>query len=139
MKQTISRTNYMNDIALLANTPTQAKSLLHSLKQAAGDIGCYMNEHKTKKICFNKKWDLSTLNGRSLTLVDKFTYLGSSILFTENVISMQLAWTTVYRLSIIWKANLPDKIKRNFSKQQLCQFYYMDAPHGRWSSVERKS
>ena len=30
--QTITDTDYSNDIALLANTPTQAKTLLHSLQ-----------------------------------------------------------------------------------------------------------
>ena len=30
-----------NDLALLTNTPTQAKSLLHSLDQAARGIGFY--------------------------------------------------------------------------------------------------
>ena len=30
-----------DDLALLTNTPTQAKSLLHSLEQAARGIGLY--------------------------------------------------------------------------------------------------
>ena len=37
--QTITDADYANDIPLLANTPAQAKSLLHSLEQAAGGIG----------------------------------------------------------------------------------------------------
>ena len=44
---------YTDDIALLANTPTQAKSLLHNLEQAAGGIGLHMNIDKTEYLCFN--------------------------------------------------------------------------------------
>ena len=37
--QTITDADYADDIALLANTPAQAESLLHSLERAAGGIG----------------------------------------------------------------------------------------------------
>ena len=33
--------NYTNDIALIANTPTKAESLLHGLEWAAGGIGLH--------------------------------------------------------------------------------------------------
>ena len=41
LAETITDTNYANDIALLANSPTQVKSQLHSLEQAAGDISLH--------------------------------------------------------------------------------------------------
>ena len=37
-----------DDPILVKNTPVQAKSLLHSLKQSAGGIGFYVNANKTK-------------------------------------------------------------------------------------------
>ena len=46
--QTIMDVDYANDIALLANTPAQAESLLHSLEQAAGTIGLHVNADKTE-------------------------------------------------------------------------------------------
>ena len=57
-----------------------------------------------------------TLDGTSLKLVDKFTYLGSSISSTEKDIDTWLtkAWTAIDRFSIIWKSNLTDKMKRSF-------------------------
>ena len=60
--------------------------------------------------------DISTLDGTPLKLVDKFTYLGSSISSTEKDIDTQLtkAWTAVNRLSIIWKSDLTDKMKGSF-------------------------
>ena len=55
-----------------------------------------------------------TLDGTSLKLVDKFTYLGSSFSSTEKDIDTRLtkAWTAIDRLSIIWKSDLTDKMKR---------------------------
>ena len=111
--QTITYTDYTNDIALLANTPTQAKTLPHSLEQAAASIDFHVNADKTEYICFNQRGDISTLNGNSLKLVVKFTYLVSSVSSTETDINMQLAkaWTAIDRLSVIWKSDLTDKIK----------------------------
>ena len=114
--KTITDADYADDIALLANTPNQAETLLHSLERAAAGIGLHVNAHKTEFMCFNQKGDISTLDGTSLKLVDKFTYLGSSISSTEKDIDTRVtkAWTAIDRLSIIWKSNLTDKMKRNF-------------------------
>ena len=62
-------------------------------------------------MCYNQTGVIS-----SLKLVDKFTYLGSSVSSTEKDIDTQLtkAWTAIYRLSIIWKSDLTDKMKRCF-------------------------
>ena len=84
---TITDANYADDIALLANAPTQAKTLLHSLEQAAAGIGLHVNAHKTEYVWFNQRGDISTLNGSSLKLVDKFTYLRSSVSSTETDIN----------------------------------------------------
>ena len=89
--QTITDTDYANDIALLANAPTQAETLLHSLEWAAAGIDLQVNAGKTKCICFNQRSDISTLNGSSLKLVDNFTYLGSSVSSTKTDINMRLA------------------------------------------------
>ena len=114
--KTITDADHADDIALLANTPNQAETLLHSLEWAAAGIGLHVNAHKTEFMCFNQKGDISTLDGTSLKLVDKFTYLGGSVSSTEKNIDTQLtkAWTAIDRLSIIWKSNLTDKMKRNF-------------------------
>ena len=68
--------DYADDIAILANTPDQAETLLHSLERAAVIIGLYVNAHKTEYMCYNQTGDISTLEGTPLKLVDKFTYLG---------------------------------------------------------------
>ena len=90
--------------------------LLHSLEGATAGIGLYVNAHKTEYMCYNQTGDISTLDGTPLKLVDKFTYLGSSVASTEKDINTRLtkAWTAINRLSIIWKLDLTDKIKRSF-------------------------
>ena len=93
-------------------------------------IGLHVNADKMEYMCFNQRGDISTLNGSSLKLLDKFTYLGSSISSKETDINTQLAkaWTAIDRLSVIWKSDLTDKIKHSFfSKQWSCWYYYMDA------------
>ena len=111
--KTITDADYADDIAILANTPDQAETLLHSLERAAAGIGLYVNAHKTEYMCYNQTGDISTLDGTPLKLVDKFTYLGSSVTSTEKDIDTRLtkAWTAINRLSIIWKSDLTDKIK----------------------------
>ena len=67
-------------------------------------------------MCFNQRGDVPTLNGSSLKLVDNFTYLESSVSSTEKDINTRLAkaWAVIDRLSVIWKSDLADKIKRSF-------------------------
>ena len=84
--KTITDANNADDIALLANPPNQAETLLHSLERAATGIGLHVNAHKTEFLCFNQKGEISTLDGTSLKLVDKFTYLRRSVESTEKYI-----------------------------------------------------
>ena len=93
-----------------------AETLLHSLERAAAGIGLHVNAHKTEYMCFNQIGDISTQNGSSLKLVNKFTYLGSSVSSTETDIDMLLAkaWTAINTLSVIWKSDLTDKMKHSF-------------------------
>ena len=114
--QTITDSNYADDIALLANTPAQAETQIHSLEWEAAGIGLHVNAHKTEYMCFNQRGDISTQNGSSLKLVIKFTYPGSSVSSTEIDINTRLAkaWTGIDRLSVIWKSDLIDKMKGSF-------------------------
>ena len=90
--------------------------LLHSLERAAAGICLHVNAHITEYMCFNQTGDISTLEGTSLKLVDKFTYIGSSISSTEKDIDTRLtkAWTAIDKPLIKWKPNLTDKMKRSF-------------------------
>ena len=54
----ITDADYVGDMVLLTNTPAQAKTMLHSLEQAAAGIGLHVNADKTEYMCFNQstKW-----------------------------------------------------------------------------------
>ena len=86
------------------------------VERAAAGIGLHVNAHKTENMCFNWTGVISTLGGSSLKLVDKFTYLRSSVSSSEKDIDTRLAkaWTDINRLSVIWKSDLTDKMKRSF-------------------------
>ena len=93
--------------------------LLHTINlfaRVATGIGLHVNAHKTEYMCYNQTCDIATLDGTPLRLVDKFTYLGSSVSSTEKDIDTRLtkAWTAIDRLSTIWKSDLTDKIKKQF-------------------------
>ena len=101
--KTITDAYYADDIAILANAPDQAETLMYSLERAAAGIGLYVNAHKTEYMCYNQTGDISTLEETPLKLVDKFTYLGSSVESSEKDIETRLtkAWAPINRLSII--------------------------------------
>ena len=92
--------------------PTAARSRLCSRVSAWAS----MSIHTRRNMCFNWRGDISTLNSSSLKLVDTFTYLGSSVSSTETDINARLAkaWTAFHSLSVIWKSDLTDKMKRSF-------------------------
>ena len=93
-----------------------AVRVLYSLERSATGIGLHVNAHKTEYMCYNQIGDISTLDGTPLKLVDKFTYIGSSVSSTEKDIDTQLtkSWTAINRLSIIWKSDLTNKMKCSF-------------------------
>ena len=65
---------------------------------------------------YNQTGEISTQEGTSLKLVDKFTYQGSSASSTEKDIDTRLtkALTAINKLSIIWKSDLTDEMKCSF-------------------------
>ena len=97
-------TDYADDIKILANTPVQAKTLLHTREQAVAGIGHHVNAHRTEYMCFNQTGNISTLG--------KFTSVSSN----KKDIDMQLtkALTAIDKLLVIWKSDLTDKRKRSF-------------------------
>ena len=60
--KTITDADYANDIAIRANTPNQAETLLHSLERAAAGIDLHVNAHKTEYMCYNQTGEISTLD-----------------------------------------------------------------------------
>ena len=77
-------TDYTDDIAIPANARARVETLLHHLERAAAGIGLHVNACKREYMRFNQTGDISTLGGSSLKLIDKFTYLGSSVSSIEK-------------------------------------------------------
>ena len=119
--------NDADDIAILANTPNQAETLLHSLERAAAGIGLHVNALKMEYMCYNQTGDISTLDGTPLKIVDKFTYLGSSVSSTEKDIETRL--TIGYRS--YGNQTWPIKWNAVSSRQRSYRYCYMDALLGR--------
>ena len=82
---------------------------------------------------FNQRGDISTLNGSSLKLVDKYTYLGSSVSSAETDSNTRLAkaCAVINRLSVIWKQTWLIKWNAISFKQRRVDIavwiHYMDA------------
>ena len=136
----ITDTDYADDIALLANAPVQAETLLRSQERVASVIGLHVNACKMDYMCFNQTGEISTLDCDTLKLVDRFTYLGSSVSSTKIDIDTQQAkaWTAIDKLSVICKSDLTIKWNAFSSKQRSCQYCYMDALHGCYQREWRK-
>ena len=100
--QTITDMDYADDKALRANKPTQAETLLHRLEWAVVGIGVHVNVDKIEYMCFNQRGNTSILNGSSLKLVDKFTYLESSVSSTKKNVNTRLlkAWTAISHMEV---------------------------------------
>ena len=102
--------------ALLANSVAQPETLLHSLEWVAA--GLHVNSHKTEYMCFNHTGDIPTLNSSSRKLVNWFNLLRKQCLINRERHQQATSkeWTAIDRLSVIWKSDLTDKIKRCFLK-----------------------
>ena len=90
--------------------------MLHSLEEAAKNIGLYVNSGKTEFMSFKKKRNISTRNGKPLKPVEQFTYLGGNISSTDSDVNTRIAkaWSATNKVSVIWRSDLPGKLKRQF-------------------------
>ena len=70
--KTKTDSDYADDPTLLANSPSQAESLLHSLEQAVEEIDLLMNANKTEFMSFKLEGTISTLSCKPIKLVDQF-------------------------------------------------------------------
>ena len=113
-------------IYIMANALAETETLLHSVERAAAGIGHHVNAHKTEYMCFNQTGDISTQGGSSLKLVDKFTYLGSSVASIEKDIDTRLAkaWTASDSYRSYGSQTWPIKWNAVSSRQRSCRYYY---------------
>ena len=102
--------DYTDDLALLANTPGKAKTLLYSLEQAAKSISLNMKTNKTGSMCL--KYFHLTLQVYELTW--PITYLGSIISSTKSDVNMRSVKALITNdKSIIGRSDHSDRIRRH--------------------------
>ena len=89
----------------------------------------------------HQRGNISTLSGSSLKVVDKFTYLGSSVSSSKTDINTWLtkAWTAIDSLSVKWKSDLTDKMKRSFLQAVVVSILQLGIPYvdANWTYREK--
>ena len=62
-------------------------------------------------MCFEQEGAISILSGKTLKVVDQFTYLGIDISSTESDVNIGIAKvrTSMDTLTVIWKSDLSEK------------------------------
>ena len=100
--------DYADDLAVTADTITNATVLLHNLENAANEVELYVNASKAKFIGFNQQGSIQTVPGESIELVESFIYLGSEINSTKKDMEILIAkaWTALNKMDTIWKSAL---------------------------------
>ena len=118
----ITDTDFADDISLISSSLQNAQDLLTSLEKAANCVGLYLNESKTEYMINSRTVDTSfnmrTLNGYILKLVNDYKYLGSFISSSEKDFKTRkgMAWSACNDLHKIWVSDLNNKIKINIFK-----------------------
>ena len=139
----MTNSDYANDLEQLANTPSQAESMLQFLDQLEGCISLYVNANKTEIMRFKPETNVFILSGKPWKLGNQFTYVTGNISSTEIDVNkcIRKVWTAIGRLSILWKSDPSDEIKREFfqavSVSTVVLMYHLDSneTHGekaRW-------
>ena len=110
--------DFDNVLVILSDKIRNAEKLLKILETAVASVGLYMNTTKTKLIAVNTEGIITAQNGCDLKQVKDFNYLDSKVISSENDIQMRIgsAWSTLNKLTPIWRSNLDVSIKREFFK-----------------------
>ena len=107
--------SYADDIALLNGTLSLAEELLHSVEEAASEVGLYLNASKTELLTMNIPGtdSIKSISGHELKRVDSFKYLGSQIpdSFHDFKVRKAMAWDACNKLERLWTSSLETKLK----------------------------
>ena len=102
--------DYIDDPALLTNTPFKTESLLHSLEQTAVGIGHDVNANKREFMNFEEgsiylhfKWQAS--------VISRLVHIPQQENLKGQHQHRDMIWTIINRFSIKWKSDLADEIK----------------------------
>ena len=118
----ITDTDFADDISLISGSLQNAQDLLLSLEKAANCVGLYLNESKTEYMINSTKtydtYEMKTINGYILKLVNDYKYLGSYISssFKDFNTRKGMAWSACNDLHRIWVSDLHVNMKIDIFK-----------------------
>ena len=118
----ITDTDFADDISLISGSLQNAQDLLLSLEKAANCVGLYLNESKTEYMINSAKtydtYEMKTINGYILKLVNDYKYLGSFISssFKDFNTRKGMAWSACNDLHRIWVSDLHVNMKIDIFK-----------------------
>ena len=126
--------DYADDVALLDETEAAASDHITSLGVLANKVGLSINMDKTKFIFIPEAaQDLTHPSGEILQQVKDFKYLGSmmSCSATDLKCRRGLAWSTFWKMKIVWRANdVPFDLQRSIFQATCYPYSCMEARHG---------
>ena len=110
----ISDLEFVDDIALMADSTEEAADLLRAVKRVLCNISLNMNESKTKYMAENvEPGHIQSLSGKSIGKAENINYLGLRIRSTKEDIQVQKAqaWAACHRFENVWTFDLERNIK----------------------------
>ena len=131
----IPRRNY-DQIALLENTPTQAESQLHCLKQAAWSIDLYANAFKRGYVGFNQKGDIHTIGRFSNISVSGTSVAASHWLKVKAICCLVSHWLLLICSLSYWI--LTDMMKWNFFQARVSSLLHVSTDWTPTKCIEEK-
>ena len=110
--------SYADDVTLLSYYRDKAQELLHSLEQAASQVGLLVNADKTKVMSINNSTTPQLVTASNTPLKDShtFKYLGSLVPDSYKDFKQRKAqaWSAMAKLDRVWKSNISRKCKLHF-------------------------
>ena len=128
--KTITDADYTDDIAILANTPNQAETQLHSLKRVATGIDLHVNALKTEYMCFNQAGDIS-ITRRNLSETGRQIHLPRKRCLINRNRHRHATNEGMESYRSYGNQTWPIKWNAVSSRQRSCRYCYMDALLGR--------
>ena len=107
--------DFADDIALVSDGIKEAEEMLRRVELSAKCIGLSMNTGKTKYMSYNNNqhFDIKTIDGTDLKIVEDFKYLGAWIYSSEKYVKIRKAqaWRTCHQMRNICNSKLSSKFK----------------------------
>ena len=114
--QYLTDLDFADDLAITAESVSNAESLLQSLEEAASAVGLICNETKTEFITTSATPPpLKARSGRLIKRVEDFKYLGSFIMDSNKDFKARkgMAWAACNKLDKIWRSDIHNETKIN--------------------------